>query len=77
MPLLLFHNVSCKASQWLRGKESTCNAGDAGDIDLIPGSGGSPEGGHGNLLQYSYLGNCMDRETWQAVVHGAFRVRCD
>ena len=32
------------------GKESTCNAGDAG---LIPGLGGSPGKRNGNLLQYS------------------------
>ena len=36
------------------GKESTCNAG---DLSLIPGLGRSPEGGHGNPLQYSYLEN--------------------
>ena len=29
---------------------------------LIPGSGRSPGGGHGNPLQYSYLENPMDRE---------------
>ena len=29
-----------------------------------------PEGGHGNPLQYSWLGNPMDREAWQARVHG-------
>ena len=34
------------------GKESTCNAG---DLSLIPGSGSSPGGGHGNPLQYSCL----------------------
>ena len=34
----------------LVGKESTCNAGDSGSI---PGLGRSPEGGHGNPLQYS------------------------
>ena len=28
---------------WLSGKESTCSAGDEGDLGLIPGSGGSPE----------------------------------
>ena len=33
------------------GKESTCNAGDTGDTGLIPGSGKSPKGGHGNPLQ--------------------------
>ena len=37
----------------LVGKESACNAGDLG---LIPGLGRSPEGGHGNSLQYSPRG---------------------
>ena len=32
--------------QWLSGKESACNAGDTGDMDLIPGSGRSPGGGN-------------------------------
>ena len=36
------------------GKESACNVGDWGSI---PGLGRSPEGGHGNLLQYSCLEN--------------------
>ena len=39
------------------------------DGSLIPGLGRSPEGGHGNLLQYSCLGNPMDRGAWQATVH--------
>ena len=30
----------------------------------------SPEGGHLNPLQYSCLGNPMDRGAWQASVHG-------
>ena len=34
----------------------------AGDLGSIPGSGRSPEGGHGCLLQLSCLGNPMDRE---------------
>ena len=37
---------------------------------LIPGSGGSPGGGNGNPLQYSCLGNPMDRGDWRATVHG-------
>ena len=41
----------------------------AGDADLIPGSGKSAEG-NGNPLQYSRLGNPMDRGTWWATVHG-------
>ena len=56
------------------GKESACNAGDAGDVGLIPGSGRSPGGGHGNSLQYSSLENSMDRGAWQATVHGVARV---
>ena len=47
------------------------NAGDAGDMGSIPGSGRSPGGAHGNPLQYSYLENSMDRGDWQATVHGA------
>ena len=43
--------------QWLSGKESTCNAGDAGDVGSIPGLGRYPGGGHGNPLQYSCLEN--------------------
>ena len=35
----------------------------------IPGSGRSPEGGHGNPLQYSCLENPVDRGAWQATVH--------
>ena len=35
----------------------------------IPGSGRSPREGNGNLLQYSYLGNPMDRGSWWATVH--------
>ena len=54
---------------WLRGKESACNAGAAGDMGLIPGSGRSPGGGHGNPLQYSCLENPMDRGAWWATVH--------
>ena len=40
------------------GKETTCHRGDAG---LIPGSGRSSEGGHGNPVHYSCLENSRDR----------------
>ena len=43
------------------GKESTCNAGDIGDVGSIPGSGRSLGEGNGNPLQCC-LGNPMDRE---------------
>ena len=49
------------------GKESACNAGDTGSI---PESGRSPGGGNGNPLQYSCLGNPMDRGAWWASVRG-------
>ena len=42
------------------------NARDTRDEGLIPGSGRSPGGGHGNPLQYSCLENPMDRRAWQA-----------
>ena len=51
--------------QWLRGKESTCNAGELRDPSLIPGLGRSPGGGHGNPSKYP-----MDRKAWGgAIVH--------
>ena len=37
---------------------------------LIPGSGRSPGGGHGNPLQHSYLENSRDRGAWRAAAHG-------
>ena len=42
----------------------------AGDMDSILGSGRSPGEGNSNPLQYSCQGNHMDREAWQATVHG-------
>ena len=50
-------------------KNLPANAGDVRDVGLIPGSGRSPGGGHGNPLQYSCLENPMDREAWWATVH--------
>ena len=60
--------------RWLSGKESTCQAEDAGSI---PGSGRSPGEGSGCLLQCSCLRNPMDREAWWATVHWATRVGHD
>ena len=47
-------------------KNPRANEGDAGSI---PGLGRSPGGGHGNLLQYSCVGNSMDRGARWARVH--------
>ena len=41
-----------------------------GDVGSVPGSGRSPGKGNGNLLQYSCLGNPMDRGAWRATAHG-------
>ena len=49
----------------------------AGDPASIPGSGRSPGGGQGNLLQYSCLENPRDIGAWQAIVHGVQRVGHD
>ena len=46
------------------------NARDIRDVSSIPGWGRSPGGGNGNPLQYSCLGNPLDREAWWATVHG-------
>ena len=59
---------------WLSCKESTCQKGDMGST---PGSGRSPGEGKGNPLQYSSLGNLMDRATWWARVHWGCRARHD
>ena len=48
-------------------KESDSNAGDPG---LMPGWRRSPQEGKGYPLQYSCLGNSMDRAAWWATVHG-------
>ena len=39
-------------------------------VGSIPGSGRAPGEGNDNPLQYSCLGNSMDRAAWQATVHG-------
>ena len=49
----------------------------AGDTGLIPGSGRSSEEANGNPLQYSCLGNPMDRGAWWATVHGVSKFRHD
>ena len=42
----------------------------AGGTGSIPGWGRCPGEGNGNPLQYSHLGNPMDRGAWRATVHG-------
>ena len=59
--LIIFVILDTRLPGWLSGKESARDAEDAGDTagdtaSLIPGLGRSPGGGHGNSLQYSFLG---------------------
>ena len=48
-------------------KNLPANAGDTGEVGLIPGFGRAPGERNGNW--YSCLGNPMDRGTWRATVH--------
>ena len=50
-------------------KNLAANAGDLRDVGLIPVSGRSPGGGHGNPLPYSRLKDPMDRGAFRATVH--------
>ena len=45
----------------------------AGDVGSIPWSGRSPGAGNDIALQYSCLGNPMDRGAWWAIAHGVIK----
>ena len=51
------------------GKEPTCLCRRCKKSRFSPGSGRSHGGGHGSSLQYSCLGNTLDRGAWKATVH--------
>ena len=51
-------------------KNLFANAGDVRNEDSIPASERFPRVGNGNSLQYSCLGNSIDRGAWKATVHG-------
>ena len=59
--MYILHTYIYRLPGWFSSKESTCNAGDTGDMGLILGSGRSPKEGHGNLLQHPCLENTMGR----------------
>ena len=59
-----------RCPRWLSDKESACNARDTAEATgSIPGWRRAPGEGNGNPLEYSCLGNPMDRGAWRAVVH--------
>ena len=51
-------------------KNPLAKSGNTGDMGSIPGLERSPGVGNGNPLQYFCQENAMDREAWQATVHG-------
>ena len=57
-------------------KNLPANAGDVRDADSIPGLGRFHVERNGNVPQYSYLENPIDR-AWWATVHGIARVGHD
>ena len=63
-----------RLAEWLSGKESTWNAGDAGDGGSIPRSGRSSREGNGNPLQYSCLRNPTESELGRLQLTGSQRV---
>ena len=66
----LFTNAVVRTPQeTLAVKNLPANAGDIRDVDLIPRSGRSLGGEHGNPLQYACLENPMDIGAWRATVH--------
>ena len=65
-----FHSCSGNELGFPGGSEVKASARNAGDMGSIPGSGRSPGEGNGNPIQYSCLGNPMDRGAWRATVHG-------
>ena len=59
------------------GKNPPANAGDTRDLGSILGSGRSPGGGNGNLLQYFCLENPMGRGAWWATVNSIWATELD
>ena len=49
-------------------KNLPASTGEVKDAGSVRGSGRSPGGGNGNLLQYSCLNNLMDRGAWWVIV---------
>ena len=57
----------------VKKKKKTTLPANIEDVGSIPGLDRSPEEGNGNPLQYSGLGNPIDRGAWQATVQGVIK----
>ena len=60
---------------FLMGESWVAQPANERDVDSIPGSRRSPRVGSSNPLQYSCLGNPMDRGACWATFHGVTKVR--
>ena len=69
------HCVYVSLPRWLSGKEFTCQFKRWKRCRFYSWVWKTPEGGNSNPLQYSCLENSMDREAWQATVHGVSKSR--
>ena len=69
-PCLSFASWASRLPKWLRGKEPACQCKRWRRCRFHPWVGKIPGGGNGNPLQYSCLGNTMDRGAWRAIVPG-------
>ena len=65
-----YYHTPGRRSLMAQRVESTCNAGDTGDADSIPGSGRSPGGGSGNLVYYSCLKKLRGQRSMAGYIHG-------
>ena len=72
-----FPNTHCELISLteLVAKTLPANAGDTRDVGSAPGSGRAAGEGDGKPLQYSRLGNPMDRGGWRATVQGSMKSR--
>ena len=66
--IIIYNNKTSQVA--LVVKNLPADAGDTADPGLTPGSVRSPGVGNSNPLQYSCLGNSMDRGSWWATIHG-------
>ena len=64
----------CTQYKWWSGSVVKSPLANAGHMGLIPVLGRSPGEGDGNPLQYSCLGNPVDRGAWWTNVHGVSKV---
>ena len=76
---MYFTHCICYYFMWLRASQVALVVknplANARGVVLIPRSGRSPEGGHGNPLQYSCLKNSMNRGAWRATAHEVMKSR--